>query len=100
MVSTHWGKPIIIMRAPPRLSQNISNDAFETVRMAVCDWREVPLSPFHSVSSSAAFSLCPSHDDDDVELNVLGCRVDIIIRGQTGINACAWFNVALRPQKP
>ena len=33
-------------------------------------------------------------DDDDVELNVLGCRVDIL-----GTN-CAWFNVALRPQKP
>ena len=33
-------------------------------------------------------------DDDDVELNVLGCRVDIL-----GTNR-AWFNVALRPQKP
>ena len=34
-------------------------------------------------------------DDDDVELNVLGCQVDILVD-----NACALFNVALRPQKP
>ena len=34
-------------------------------------------------------------DDDDVELNVLGCQGDILVD-----NACALFNVALRPQKP
>ena len=36
---------------------------------------------------------------DGVELNVLGCRVDIIIRDKL-TDACAWFSVALRPQKP
>ena len=35
---------------------------------------------------------------DGVELNVLGCRVDIIRDKLT--DACAWFSVALRPQKP
>ena len=35
---------------------------------------------------------------DDVELNVLGCRLTCL--GQTVTNACAWFNVALHPQKP
>ena len=36
--------------------------------------------------------------DDDVHLNVLGCRVDIL---GTNCDQCfAWFNVALRPQKP
>ena len=37
-------------------------------------------------------------DDDDVELNVLGCRLTYL--GQTGTSACAGFNVALRLQKP
>ena len=37
-------------------------------------------------------------EDHDVELNVLGCG--LIYQGQTVTNACAWFNVALRPQKP
>ena len=37
-------------------------------------------------------------DDDDVELNVLGCR--LTYKGRTVSNAEAWFNVALRPQKP
>ena len=37
-------------------------------------------------------------DDDDVELHVLGCR--LTYQGQTVTSAEAWFNVALRPQKP
>ena len=36
---------------------------------------------------------------DDVKLTVLGCRADTD-QEQTVTNACAWFNVALRPQKP
>jgi len=36
--------------------------------------------------------------DDDVELHILGCR--LTYWGQTVTNAEAWFNVALRPQKP
>ena len=36
--------------------------------------------------------------DEDVEINVLGCRADVL--GQTMTNACAWFSVTLRPQKP
>ena len=41
-------------------------------------------------------SLCSREldDDDDVELNVLGYRVDKLT------SACSWFSVALRPQKP
>ena len=38
------------------------------------------------------------YGDDDVELNVFGCR--LTYQGQTVKNACAWFSVALRPQKP
>ena len=33
-----------------------------------------------------------------VELHVLGCR--LTYQGQTVTSAKAWFNVALRPQKP
>ena len=40
----------------------------------------------------------PSGDNDYVELNVLRCRLTHL--GQTVTNACAWFSVALRPQKP
>ena len=40
------------------------------------------------------------NDDDDVELNVLGCRVDIIIRDKLWPMRVHMFNVALRPQKP
>ena len=38
------------------------------------------------------------YDDDDVELHVLGCR--LTYWGQNVTSAEAWFNVALRPQKP
>ena len=37
-------------------------------------------------------------DDGGVDLHVLGCR--LTYQGQTVTSACAWFNVALRPQKP
>ena len=37
-------------------------------------------------------------DDDEVELDVLGCR--LTYEGQAETNAEARFNVALRPQKP
>ena len=51
---------------------------------------------------SVSFShfLLIGHDDydDDVELHVLGCR--LTYQGQTVTNAEAWFDVALRPQKP
>ena len=37
-------------------------------------------------------------DDDDAELNVVGCRVDIL---GTDCDQCvSMFNIALRPQKP
>ena len=36
--------------------------------------------------------------DDEVMLNVLGCR--LTYKGQAVTNAEAWFNIALRPRKP
>ena len=33
-------------------------------------------------------------DGDDVELHVLGCRVDVL-----GTNSDQWFSVALRPPR-
>ena len=38
------------------------------------------------------------HDDDEVMLNVLRCRLTYY--GQAVTNAEAWFNIALRPRKP
>ena len=39
-----------------------------------------------------------THDDDDVELNVLGCRVDIIrAKRDPCVSMVQW---CLRPQKP
>ena len=38
------------------------------------------------------------NDDDEVMLNVLGCR--LTYQGQTETNAEAWFNKSLRPRKP
>ena len=35
---------------------------------------------------------------DDVELHVLGCR--LTYQGQAETNACAWFNITLRPRTP
>ena len=37
-------------------------------------------------------------DDDEVMLNVLGCR--LTYQGQAETNAEAWFNKSLRPRKP
>ena len=37
-------------------------------------------------------------DDNDAELHVLGCR--LTCQGQTVTSVEAWFDVALRPQKP
>ena len=36
--------------------------------------------------------------EDEVMLNVLGCRLTYL--GQTETNAEAWFNKSLRPRKP
>ena len=36
--------------------------------------------------------------NDEVMLNVLGCR--LTYQGQAETNAEAWFNIALRPRKP
>ena len=38
------------------------------------------------------------HDDDEVMLNVLRCRLTYY--GQAVTNAEAWFNKSLRPRKP
>ena len=76
-----------------------------------CAWFNVasrPQKPSGSLGQGAQVDHLDSHTapelcakPDDVELNVLGCRVDISAnQGQTVTNACAWFNVALRPQKP
>ena len=40
----------------------------------------------------------PQNGDDDVELNVLGCRSTYW--EQIVTSASAWLNIALRPQKP
>ena len=37
-------------------------------------------------------------NDDEVMLNVLGCR--LTYSGQAETNAEAWFNKSLRPRKP
>ena len=37
-------------------------------------------------------------DDDEVMLNVLGCR--LTYQGQAETSAEAWFIIALRPRKP
>ena len=50
-------------------------------------------------SSASVGSVCiPTAGYDEVELHVLGCR--LTYQRQTVTSACAWFSVALRPQKP
>ena len=45
------------------------------------------------------FTGCGSEDDEEeVMLNVLGCR--LTYQGQAETNAEAWFNKSLRPRKP
>ena len=65
-------------------------------------------------SPTATWGVSVTDDDDDVELNVLGCRVDMLgtncdqcvcrvqccfTSTETVTNACAWFSAAVRPQK-
>ena len=76
---------------PPRQALSVG-DSFDSVMVFVNSGRDSSASPPFSHSSTGRdYELC----SDTVELNVLGCRVDIL-----GTNCDQWFSVALRPQKP